>query len=173
MQMDILLLTHHGGHLETFLDGCPDAILAINAAGIIIFANTGACHLTERNMDELIGESIVEVYENIEVAREANRKIFRAGGTIHDMETKTRTKSGKVIPVLVSASHLYDSSGKYIGGIGYFARYRPKVGAEAQMKARLEQVETVLESFRTLAKSGIRGILNLSRNLGDKIGKKE
>ena len=106
-----------GGHLEALLNGCPDAILAIDANGIIKFANREACTLTERNMNELIGQSIV-------AARAANKKIYEAGGTIHDLETKTRTKSGKLVPTRVSASHLYDSNGKYIGGVGYFARYR-------------------------------------------------
>ncbi len=148
--MEKHLTAHHGGHLEALLNGCPDAILAINAEGVIVFANKEACKLTERGMNELIGGSIVEVYENIEAARSANRKIYEAGGTIHDMETITKTKSGKLIPVRVSASHLYDSTGKYIGGVGYFAKYRPWGGAEAQTKARLEQVEAKLESLKTL-----------------------
>src|SRR4030066_1070022 len=105
--MEKHITTHHGGHLEALLNGCPDAILAINAEGIIVFANKKACKLTERSMNELIGCSIVEVYENIEAARNANRKIYEAGGTIHDMETITKTKSGKSVPVRVSASHLY------------------------------------------------------------------
>jgi PAS domain S-box-containing protein len=145
--MEKHVATHHGGHLEALLNGCPDAILAINAEGIIIFANKEACALTERSMNELIGENIVEFYENREAARDANRKIYKAGGTIHDLETYTKTKSGKLVPVRVSASHLYDSSGKYIGGVGYFAQYRPWSGAEAQTKARLEQLEIQLESL--------------------------
>jgi PAS domain S-box-containing protein len=149
--MEKQVTTHHGGHLEALLNGCPDAILGINAEGIIKFANKEACKLTERSMNELIGESIVDVYESIEAAREANRKIYGAGGTIHDMETKTKTKSGKIIPVRVSASHLYDSNGKYIGGVGYFARYRPWSGAEAQIKARVEQLEAKLDSLKTLS----------------------
>jgi PAS domain S-box-containing protein len=151
MEMDKQLTTHRGGHLEALLNGCPDAILAINAEGVIKFANKEACKLTERSMTELIGESIVEVYESIEAAREANRKIYEAGGTIHDMETKTRTKSGKLVPVRVSASHLYDSNGKYIGGVGYFAQYRPWSGAEADVKARLEELETKLEAWKGMA----------------------
>ncbi|MBN1160473.1 MAG: PAS domain-containing protein [Dehalococcoidales bacterium] len=145
--MERNVTAHHGGHLEALLNGCPDAILAINAGGIIIFANKEACKLTERGMNELIGESIVEVYENKEAAREANRKIYESGGTIHEFETKTKTKSGKLIPVRVSASHLYDSSGKYIGGVGYFARYRPWSSAEAETKARLDQLENQLEGL--------------------------
>jgi rsbT co-antagonist protein RsbR len=139
------------GNLEALLNSCPDAILAINAEGVIKFANNEACKLTERNMNELIGESIVEVYENIEAAREANRKIYEAGGTIHNMETTTKTKSGKIVPVRVSASHLYDSGGKYIGGVGYFAKYRPWGGAEAQVKARVDELEIKLDKWKALA----------------------
>lgn len=139
------------GNLEALLNSCPDAILAINAEGVIKFANNEACMLTERNMNELIGESIVEVYENIEAAREANRKIYEAGGTIHDMETVTKTKTGKIVPVRVSASHLYDSAGKYIGGVGYFAKYRPWSGAEAQVKARVDALEARLDKWKALA----------------------
>ncbi len=139
------------GNLEALLNSCPDAILAINAEGVIKFANNEACKLTERNMNELIGESIVEVYENIEAARVANRKIYEAGGTVHDMETTTKTKSGKIVPVRVSASHLYDSAGKYIGGVGYFAKYRPWAGAEAQVKARVDELEARLDKWKALA----------------------
>ncbi len=139
------------GNLEALLNSCPDAILAINAEGVIKFANNEACKLTERNMSELIGESIVEVYENIAAAREANRKIYEAGGTVHDLETTTKTKSGKIIPVRVSASHLYDSAGKYIGGVGYFAKYRPWTGAEAQVKARVDDLESRLDKWKALA----------------------
>ncbi len=59
-------MVHRGGHLEALLNSCPDAILAVNAEGIIKFANKEACRLTERTMNELIGESIVDMYENLE-----------------------------------------------------------------------------------------------------------
>jgi PAS domain S-box-containing protein len=150
-KMEKRATTHRGGHLEALLNGCPDAILAINAGGTIIFANKEACQLTERNMNELIGESIVEVYESIEAARVANRKIYEAGGTIHDMESRTRTKSGKIVPVRISASHLYDSAGKYIGGVGYFAQYRPWAGAEADVKAHMEELEAKLDKWKAMA----------------------
>ena len=169
----VKVLPKRGGRLESFLKHCPDAVLATNAEGIIQFANNEACKLTERDMDELIGESIVEVYESMEAARQANRKIFRAGGTITDMESRTRTKSGKIINVRISASHLYDSNGKYLGGVGYFARYKPSPLAEAEVKARLEQVETMLESFKTMANSGIKSVQTFYKNFGEKISKKD
>jgi len=147
--MDKRKKPHRTGHMDALLTS--DAVLAINAEGIIKYANREACELTERTMNELIGESIVEVYASIELAREANRKIYKAGGTIHNMETRTKTKSGKIIPVRVSASHLYDSSGEYIGGVGYFARYKPGIVEEAQIKARVEQLEARMENWKKLA----------------------
>ncbi len=147
--MEKQMKTHRGGHMDALLNS--DAVLAINAEGIIKFANQEACELTERTMSELIGQSIVEVYASIELAREANRKIYRAGGSIHNMETRTKTKSGKIIPVRVSASHLYDSNGEYIGGVGYFARYKPGIVEEVQLKARVEQLETKMENWKKLA----------------------
>lgn len=149
--MEKQLTTHRGGHLEALLNGCPDAILAINAEGIIKFANKEACKLTEREMNELIGESIVDIYETLEAAKETNRKLYEGGGTIHDHESRVRTKSGKIIPVRISASHLKDSTGKYIGGVGYFAQYRPWSGAEAEIKARVEELEARLEKWKALA----------------------
>jgi rsbT co-antagonist protein RsbR len=145
------LSAHRGGHLEALLNGCPDAILAIDAKGIIKFANKEACKLTERAMNELIGESIVELYENLEAARVMNRKIYEGGGTVHDVESKTKTKSGKLVPVRVSASHLRDSAGNYIGGVGYFAQYRPWSGAEAETKERLQELEARLDKWKALA----------------------
>ena len=149
--MEKQLSAQRGGHLEALLNGCPDAILAIDANGIIKFANREACKLTERGMTELIGESIVMLYEDMGAARAMNRKIYEGGGTVHDVETKTKTKSGKLIPVRVSASHLKDSSGNYIGGVGYFAQYRPWAGAEAQIKARVEELEAKLDKWKALA----------------------
>jgi len=143
--------TGRGGYLEALLNSCPEAILAINAEGIIKFANEEACKLSEREMNELIGESIVIVYENVEAAREANRKIYAAGGTLHNYESKLKTKSGKLIPVRVSASHLKDSAGNYIGAVGYFAQYRPWSGAEAGIKARVEELENRLDKWKIMA----------------------
>ena len=145
--MEKQVTINRGGYLGALLNSCPDAILAINSEGIIQFANKQACALTERSMMELIGKSIVIVYENLEAAREANRKIYQAGGTIRDMEAKVLTKSGRLIPTRFSASHLYDSNGNYCGGVGFFTQYRPWVGAEVEVRAQAEELKTKIDSL--------------------------
>jgi len=148
--MDKPSSTQRGGYLEALLTSCPVAILATDAEGTIKFANKEACKLTEREMHELVGESIVVVYESLEAARETNRKLYASGGTIYEHGSRAKTKSGKIIPVRISASHLRDSSSKYIGAVGYFEKYRPWSAEEAKIKAYAEGLEAKLEECKGL-----------------------
>jgi len=148
--MEKKMSPHLGGYLEALLTSCPVAILATNAEGIIKFANKEAGKLTEREVHELIGESIVLVYECLEAAKETNRKLFQSGGTIYEHESRAKTKSGKIIPVRISATHLKDSSGKYIGAVGYFERYRPWSSEETKVKACAEELEAKLQEWKDL-----------------------
>lgn len=139
-----------GGYLEALLNSCPDAIIAIDAEGIITFADQEACKLTEREMNELVGQSITIVYSSLEEARETNRKLYLSGGIIHDHESTAKTKKGKLVPVRISASHLNDSSGKYAGAVGYFQTYRPWTQNEAKTKAYTEALEAQLEEWKDI-----------------------
>ncbi len=137
-----------GGYLEALLTSCPFAILAIDSEGIITFANKEAAKMVERDMKELVGESIVMLYENPEAARETNRKIYANGGTIRDYESRAKTKSGKLIPVRISATHLKDSASNYMGAVGFFEPYRPWSAAESQLKLQVQDLEAKLEKWK-------------------------
>lgn len=139
-----------GGYLEALLQGCPDAILAIDAKGTITFANQEACKLTEREMNELIGQNITIVYANPDAARETNRKLYLSGGVIHDHESMAKTKKGKLVPIRISASHLQDSAGNYTGAVGYFQTYRPWTDSEAKGKAYTEALEAQLTEWKDI-----------------------
>lgn len=139
-----------GGYLEALLQSCPDAVIAIDAEGIMRFANNSACDLLSCDMTDLVGKSIVTIYENEEKAREANRKLHQSGGVIHDHETVGRSKTGKLIPVRLSASHMYDSSGNVTGGVGFFQAYRPWTAHETRLQDRCEELEAKLAEWQDL-----------------------
>ncbi|MBM2824343.1 MAG: anti-anti sigma factor protein [Dehalococcoidales bacterium] len=145
-------LSHRGrgGYLEALLQGCPDAILAIDAEGTITFANQEACKLTEREMNELVGQSISIVYVSPEAARETNRKLYLSGGLIHDHESMAKTKTGKLVPIRISASHLKDTAGEYTGAVGYFQTYRPWTHTETKAKAYTEHLEAKLQEWKDI-----------------------
>src|SRR4030042_1604088 len=139
-----------GGYLEALLQSCPDAVIAINAKGIITFVNKAALDLVDCEMRDLVGKSIVTVYENEKEARETNRKLYMSSGVIHLHESKLKSKKGKIIPVRISAAHLKDSAGNYIGGVGFFQAYRPWTAAETGMQDRCRELEARLEEWEEL-----------------------
>ncbi len=142
--------TQRGGYLEALLVGSPVAIMATNADGIITFANNETCKLVERDMRELVGESITIVYENLAAARETNRQIYIHGGIVRDHETNCKTKSGKLVHVRVSAAHLRDSSGNYAGAVGFFETYRPWTEAEIKCRTLAAELQTRLEQYKNM-----------------------
>jgi PAS domain S-box-containing protein len=150
MEKQVTAQTGKGGYLEALLNSCPDAVIAINAEGTMTFANKEACQLIECEMRDLVGKSIVIIYESLEHARETNRKLFLSGGIVHDHESMLKTKKGKLIPVRISASHLKDGTGNYAGAVGYFQSYRPWPTAEAKVKAHVEELEAELEEWKDL-----------------------
>lgn len=139
-----------GGYLEALLQSCPDAVIAIDAKGIITFVNKATCELMECEMRDVVGKSIVIVYENERDARETNRKLYLSGGVIHLHESKLRTKTGKIVPVRISAAHLKDSSGNYMGGVGFFQAYRPWTAAEVEAQGYCRELEVKLAAWEDL-----------------------
>jgi len=139
-----------GGYLEALLQGCPDAIISIDAEGTIKFVNNSTLGLLSCEMSDLVGKNVVVVYENEERAREANRMLYQSGGVIHNHETVGRSKTGKLIPIRLSASHMYDSSGNVVGSVGFFQAYRPWTAQETQLQGRCESLEARLSEWQDL-----------------------
>ena len=140
-----------GGYLEALLTGSAIAIVAIDSDGTITFANDETSNLTERSLQELVGESCATVvYDNLEDARDTNRKLYQNHGKIRDHETSVRTKSGKIVPVRLSAAHLKDSAGKYIGAVGFFEEYRPWTAAEKRTSTYARELEARMNEWKIL-----------------------
>ncbi len=139
-----------GGYLDALLESSPYAVIAIDGKGIVTFVNKATTELIGCATRDVVGKSIVAVYETEKHARETNRKLYLGGGVVHDHESVVKTKAGKLIPVRISAAHIRDSSGKYIGGVGFFEAYRPWKTAESKVKERCQELEAEIEEWRDL-----------------------
>lgn len=139
-----------GGYLDAILESSPYAVIAIDGKGIITFVNKATVELTGYETRDMVGKSIVNYYESEKHARETNRKLYLSGGKTHDHESVIKTKAGKLIPVRISAAHIRDSSGNYIGAVGFFEAYRPWKAAETKLKERCRELEAEIEEWRDL-----------------------
>ncbi len=139
-----------GGYLDALLESSPYAVIAIDSKGTITFVNKATAAMLECESRDLVGKSIVTIYDKEKSARETNRKLYLSGGIIRDHESVVKTKKGKLIPVRVSAAHLKDHSGNYMGGVGFFETYRPWTAAETKMKVYCQELEAEIEEWRDL-----------------------
>jgi diguanylate cyclase (GGDEF)-like protein/PAS domain S-box-containing protein len=112
-----MLLTH-------LVDACPDAIIGVNKAGIVLIFNPAAAVMTDHPVEAALGKlSITEFYENIETAKGVKAAIYskKYGGPnrLIGYETQIIDRTGHLIPIRLSAALLVEK-GQEVGSVGFF-----------------------------------------------------
>ena len=133
-------------YLERLIEGSTDAIISTNEEGNVVLFNKGAEILLGYERDEVIGQRVTLVYESEERAKEVLRQMRQNGGTPAGLETAFRTKDGTLIPVLISASILFDAEGREIGTVGFSKDLRERKSAEAALQTAKDYAENVIQS---------------------------
>jgi diguanylate cyclase (GGDEF)-like protein/PAS domain S-box-containing protein len=110
--------------IESVVNLCPDAILAVNREGIIVLMNPAAERLTGFTKAEAVGKlAISQVYNPPELARQIKKKIYSEAyggiGIVDGLEVETITRQGKTVPIRLSAALLREN-GEETGSVGIF-----------------------------------------------------
>ncbi|MFX1365676.1 MAG: MASE3 domain-containing protein [Promethearchaeota archaeon] len=138
-------------------ENASDALIWADAnTGTILNCNHAAEILLERNKEEIIGMD--QTYLHPTEKREIYKKMFRdrvESEELYSNEAEVITKSGKIIPVTISASNIVISGELIIQGIFHDIRERKK--AEQKLK---NLVSTVSHELRTPLT-----VLNMSMDL--------
>jgi len=129
-------------HLERLIESSTDAIVTTDKSGKLVLFNKGAEALTGYRREEVIGRQGPVLYESEEDAKEVMRRMREGGGTVSAFETTFRAKDGTRIPVLISASILYDKDGKEVGTVGFSKDLRERKRSEEQL-IRAEKMASV------------------------------
>ncbi len=103
---------------------CPDGIIGVNRAGIVIIFNQAAERLTGLKAEQVLGKlSITEVYDPPDLARQVKKALYTGDygpvGVVDGMEVEVKDVEGRTIPIRLSASLLSDE-GDEIGSVGFF-----------------------------------------------------
>lgn len=150
----------HGAHielqqtkqyLERLIESSPDAIISTNREAEITFFSSGAEMLLGYRQEEIIGQGVTVLYESEERAKEVMRQMRARGGKVASFETTLRAKDGSLIPVLISASMLYDEEGQEAGVVGFNKDLRERKEAE-------EAIRQAEEKYRNIFENAIEGI---------------
>jgi PAS domain S-box-containing protein len=110
-------------YFQKLVESCPDIIISVDKEGTITFYNDGARQNLGFAYEEVLGKNVLEIYPSIEEARRVMVAMRADGGDgkgrVRNFETLFKTKKGEQIPVMISASIIYDDHGAEIGSIGF------------------------------------------------------
>ncbi len=94
-------------YMERIIDSMMDTLAVVDEQGKIVKVNNLMCYLLEYENDELVGQDIEIVLPNKNrLLTESKRCYFQESGQIDNHETCYKTKSGRLIHILLSISEL-------------------------------------------------------------------
>ena len=139
------------GSLSRLIESSPDAIIATDKNGNVTLFSEGAETLLGYRAEEAIGRSVALLYGGEAGVNEVLREMHKRGGTVSGFEGVLWAKDQSAIPVLISASLLFDDDGQEIGTVGFATDLRErKRGEEAVQKAYDELEKRVEERTQEL-----------------------
>lgn len=142
-------------YLEALIERSMDAIISTDADGNVVTFNQGAEVLSGYRREEVIGQRVPVLYESEEVAREVMTRMREEGGILSSFETTFKAKDGRLIPVLISASMLYDEEGNEVGTVGFSKDIRERKLAEDELRKASEELKHSYERLERAQASAI------------------
>ncbi|MDV2504560.1 MAG: PAS domain S-box protein, partial [bacterium] len=147
------------GRLESLIESSSDAIIVTDRDGEVILFNKGAEDLSGYRREEAIGRRTPLLYASEEDAKGVMRLMREGDGTVSAFETTFRAKDGTLMPVLISASLLYDEEGREAGTVGISKDLRERKRTEDEL--RLLQTTTLAVSEAEDFYSALDDVLRL------------
>jgi len=150
-------ITHHkqaearlGWMAKVFLEA-TDPIIIGDAAGIVTEINEEALRIYGWSREDIVGRSVKLLVPD-ERHAQADELLARctAGEQVRNEESARMTRSGEVIPVLLTLSALTDESGQVLGVVSLAKDITEQKRVEDSLRrarARLEQANAELETF--------------------------
>jgi PAS domain S-box-containing protein len=133
-------------YLTRLIEGSPDAIISTDKEGNVVLFNQGAETLLGYRPEEVSGRPVSVLYGGEVRTNDIGREVRKRGGAVSGFESALQTKDGRSIPVLISASALFDEEGSEAGMVEFATDLRErKREEEALQKARAELEKRVEE----------------------------
>lgn len=122
---------------QTLLETCPDGIIGNDRKGNIFLFNSGAEQIYGYSREEVVGNiNVADIYPP-GVAREIKKAVYSAEkgepGRLIDYETLALARTGREIPIRLSATLIYDN-GEEIGTIGFFHDISKRKALEQELR---------------------------------------
>jgi len=132
-------------YVTRLIEGAPDAIFSTDKEGNIVLFNQGAETLLGYRPEEVTGCGVSMLYDGKVRANDVWREVRKRGGTVAGFESALRTKDGRSIPVLISASALIDEDGRESGMVEFATDLRERKREEEALQKARDELEKRVE----------------------------
>jgi PAS domain S-box-containing protein len=132
-------------YLTRLIESSTDAIISTNKEGNVLLFNRGAEALLGYRAEDVIGRRMAELYGSEQRAKEIVREMRKRGGSVSSLESVLRAKDGSSIPVLISASLLFDEEGHEVGMVAVNSDLRERKRAEEALQKAHDDLEKRVE----------------------------
>jgi PAS domain S-box-containing protein len=128
--------------LAAIVHSSDAAIISVTLDGIVTSWNAGAERIFGYAASEMIGNPIhvIAAPDRPQEITEILNRIGR-GERIEHLETERRHKDGRIVWISLTASPIYDESGRIIGASAISLDITDKKRTEAQLKSKSEQLK--------------------------------
>ncbi len=136
---------------ENIVQSMAEGILIEDSNSVITFVNPKTAELLGYSEGELIGKHSKEIFtqEYVKKMEEETEKRFR--GVTSSYEAAVVSKSGRRIPIIISATPLSES-GKYKGVLSVFTDITERKRREEEIKKAHEKLKRAYDELKTLDK---------------------
>ncbi len=112
-------------YLQNIVENSPVPIIFLDKNGDVEIFNIACEQLWGHKQEEVRGKSVVHFYASEEEARKLGKQLWQSPGhRIHNVEAEIKNVDGLRIPVLLSATFLFDEEKRRIGSMGVFKDLR-------------------------------------------------
>jgi two-component system NtrC family sensor kinase len=136
------------------IESSVDGIIAADMKGNIFIFNKGAEAITGYTAEEVIEKiHITKLYPEgmaSEVMEKLRSPDYGGAGKLAPVQLSVMNKAGGQIPIQLSASMIYDRTGKEIASVGIFTDLRPRLN----MERKLQETHLQLVSSEKMASLG-------------------
>jgi PAS domain S-box-containing protein len=147
-------------YMDNILRSMMNTLIVVSPDKMILRVNDAACSLLGYKEEELIGRPLATILSGGKSPQDWRLKSIMANGLRDYSEESYRTKDGREIPVLLSASVMRDNNNRIRGAVyvaqditdrkrGEAELRRAKIAAEAASQAKSEFLANMSHELRT------------------------
>ncbi|WP_445633902.1 histidine kinase [Nostoc sp. DSM 114161] len=141
-------LAKYAREVEDLYNNAPCGYHSLDSEGRFIKVNETELQLLGYTREEMIGKPLVNFFTEAScLAFWVNYNRFQERGWVKDLEYEMVCKDGRILPVLISATAVKDTDGRYLYNRATLFDISDRKQAEQELEESRKMLQTVLDTF--------------------------